>query len=386
MKIAIVLASADPARGGLERYATDWACWAAGRGHDVHLVALAGVEPAAGPQLHQIGERDEDVMARAGRLSAAAAALSPDIVHDFGAGLGGDILHPVGGSRAASWAGELRSLDPLRRLKWHLSPSRRRRRALLHDIERRQFHYPGGIVIACSDLVRRDLQFAGADPSRIRVNYNAVDPHRFAPMAPAQKSVQRQALGVPSDGVLFLQVAQNFQLKGVASSIRAIALLSRQGIGCRLAVAGRGPDLNPYRRLAARLGIDDRCHFLGAVADTAPVYAAADALVHPAFYDSCSLAALEAWASGLPVAISCRDGASGLLTEGVQGWLIHDPGEASEISFRLKELIDPGRREAMGVQGRVLAEHNTADAAFKRLEALCMALADAKRERPAASH
>jgi UDP-glucose:(heptosyl)LPS alpha-1,3-glucosyltransferase len=385
MKIAIVLASADPARGGLERYATDWACWAAGRGHDVHIVALGGVEPPAGVHLHKIGEREEDVIARASRLSAAAAALSPDIVHDFSVGLGGDVLHPVAGSRAAAGAGELRSLDPARRWKWRLSPSRRRGRAVWHELERRQFGHQRSIFVACSDLVARDLKLAGADPSRIRVIYNAVDPHRFAPSPPAEKSVRRQALGMPSDGVLFLQVAQNFRLKGVASSIRAIALLSRQGVGCRLAIAGRGPDLDHYRQLAAGLGIDDRCHFLGAPADTAPVYAAADALVHPAFYDSCSLVSLEAWASGLPVALSCRDGAAGLLTEGVQGWLIRDPADASEISFRLKELIDPGRREAMGAQGRVLAELNTADASFSRLEALCQELADAKRQRPTAT-
>jgi UDP-glucose:(heptosyl)LPS alpha-1,3-glucosyltransferase len=101
--------------------------------------------------------------------------------------------------------------------------------------------------------------------------------------------------------------------------------------------------------------------------------------MHPAFYDSCSLASLEAWASGLPVALSWRDGASGLLTDGVQGWLIRDPADAGELSFRMKELIDPGRREAMGAQGRVLAEHNTADASFQRLEALCRELAEAKR-------
>jgi UDP-glucose:(heptosyl)LPS alpha-1,3-glucosyltransferase len=379
MKIAIVLASADPARGGLERYATDWARWAAGRGHDVHLVALGGAEPPAGVQLHRIGEREEDVIARAGRLSAAAAALSPDIVHDFSVGLGGDVLHPVAGSRAAAGAGELASLDPARRLKWRFSPTRRRGRALWHDLERRQFGYPRGIFVACSDRVARDLELAGADPSRIRIIYNAVDPRRFAPTPPAQKSVRRQALGIPCDGVLFLQVAQNFRPKGVASSIRAIALLSRQGIGCRLAVAGRGPDRERYRQIAGRLGIADRCHFLGAPAETAPVYGAADALVHPAFYDSCSLVSLEAWASGLPVALSCRDGASGLMTEGVQGWLIRNPADASEISFRLKELVDPGRREAMGAQGRALAEHNTADASFSRLEALCQALAEAKR-------
>ena len=379
MKIAIVLSRFDPALGGLERYANDCARWLIARGHEVHIVALDGIDSANGIRLHAIGARDEDVRVRAGRLSAAAAALAPDIVYDFGAGLGGHILHPVGGSRAGTSDGELRSLDWARRLKWRLSPRWRTNRARWREIERRQFDHPGGFIVACSDRVAGDLARAGAPSARIQTIYNAVSERRFAPVSSARKPELRQALGVPSDGVLFLQVAQNFRLKGVASSIRAMALLARQGIACRLVVAGRGPDLERYRLLATSLGVAGRCHFLGAVADTAPVYGAADALVHPAFYDPCSLACLEAWASGLPVALSAYDGASGLMTEGVQGWLIGDPSDAGEVAFRLKELLDPGRREAMGAQARVLAEHNTADACFGRLEALCREAAGKRR-------
>ncbi len=370
MKVAIVLSRFDPAIGGLERHADDWARWLAARGHEVHVVAGEGIA-SGGIRLHALGTKDGDVRRRAERLSAAAAALSPDIVHDFGAGLGGHILHPVGGSRARASEGELRSLDWARRMKRRLSPRWRTHRARLREIERRQFDRPGGFFVACSDRVAGDLASAGAPAERIRVIYNAVDERRFAPVTPARKPELRQALGIPGDGVLFLQVAQNFRLKGVASSIRALALLARQGIGCRLAVAGRGPDLARYRRLAEKLAVAGRCHFLGAIADTAPVYAAADALVHPAYYDPCSLACLEAWASGLPVALSVEDGGSALMTEGVQGWLIRNPADAGEIAFRLKELLDPGRREAMGAQARVLAEHHTADAGFGRLEALC---------------
>jgi hypothetical protein len=36
----------------------------------------------------------------------------------------------------------------------------------------------------------------------------------------------------------------------------------------------------------------------------------------------------------------------------------------------MKLLLDPGQREAMGAQARVLAQHNDAAAAFLRLEAL----------------
>jgi len=69
------------------------------------------------------------------------------------------------------------------------------------------FRHPRGFFVACSDLVRRDLQLAGADPSThpgpsITASIRAISRPCRRPRNPAQ----RQALGVPSDGVLFLQV------------------------------------------------------------------------------------------------------------------------------------------------------------------------------------
>jgi UDP-glucose:(heptosyl)LPS alpha-1,3-glucosyltransferase len=220
------------------------------------------------------------------------------------------------------------------------------------------------------------VQLSGVAPARIRLLYNAVDCRRFVPTPSGARAALRSAQGWPVSGTLFLQVAHNFRLKGVASTLKAVARLAGQGFDLHLAVAGRGPNPDEYRRLAASLGISDRVRFLGAIADIRPLLAAADALVHPAFYDACSLACLEAWASGLPVAVSGEDGASGLMTDGVQGWLIRDPGDAAEITFHMKQLLDPGWREAMGAQARVLARHNDAAIAFRRLEALCREAAE----------
>ena len=57
---------------------------------------------------------------------------------------------------------------------------------------------------------------------------------------------------------------------------------------------------------AARLGLANRATFLGTVSDLTPYYAAADAYVHPTFYDPCSLVLLEAAASGLPIVTTRR--------------------------------------------------------------------------------
>ncbi len=372
VKFALVLEHFDPARGGLERYAADWANWLVEHGHEVHVVAGDAVGGSVeGIVLHCAGKPDPDALVQAGRLAAVAAALRPDVLHDLGGGLGGDLFQPLGGARKAGRAAELRALDVLRRWRRRLSPGWRMAQAELDALERRRLRRPNSIVVACSRRVADDLVvLAGAPRDSIRVLYNAVDSRRFVPTPPAERAARRGILGWPPTGTLFLQIAHNFRLKGVAPALHAVARLLGQGCDLHLAVAGRGPNLADYRALAGQLGITDRVRFLGAVEDTRKFLAAADALVHPAFYDACSLSCLEAWASGLPVALSRADGASGLMTEGVQGWIIDDPGDPAEIAFRMKLLLDPGQREAMGAQARVLARHNDAAAAFRHLEAL----------------
>jgi UDP-glucose:(heptosyl)LPS alpha-1,3-glucosyltransferase len=372
VKFALVLEHFDPARGGLERYAADWASWLIERGHEVHVVARDGVAGVTeGIVLHRAGGTEPDALGRAQRLAAAAAALEPDVLHDLGGGLGGDLFQPLGGARKAGRAAELRALDVMRRWRRRLSPAWQLAQSELDALEGRRLRRPKSLVVACSQRVADDLVvLAGAPRASIRLLYNAVDSRRYVPTPPAERAARRRDLGWPPTGTLFLQIAHNFRLKGVAPALKAVARLLGQGFDLHLAVAGRGPNLADYRALAGQLGIVDRVRFLGAVEDTRTFFAAADALVHPAFYDACSLSCLEAWASGLPVALSRADGASGLMTDGVQGWLIDDPGDPAEIAFRMKLLLDPGQREAMGAQARVLAQHNDAAAAFLRLEAL----------------
>jgi len=112
MKLALMLDHFDSRRGGLERYAADWTSWLAKRGHEVHVVAEGGVSPTdKAIVLHRVDVGGLGPLARAQRLADKAAALAPDVLHDLGAGLGGDVFQPLSGARLASRAGEFRSLD-----------------------------------------------------------------------------------------------------------------------------------------------------------------------------------------------------------------------------------------------------------------------------------
>src|SRR5438094_411183 len=75
--------------------------------------------------------------------------------------------------------------------------------------------------------------------------------------------------------------------------IRALALA---GGDTKLVVAGRGPQAR-LARLALALRVDTIFH--GEVEDVRPLLAAADVFALPTFYDTCSLATLEAIAAGL---------------------------------------------------------------------------------------
>src|SRR5439155_14949715 len=107
------------------------------------------------------------------------------------------------------------------------------------------------------------------------------------------RSQMRAELGV-GDLTAILFVAHNFRVKGLRELIEAMKLLDE----ATLLVAG-GDKAGPYEKLAQKCGID--VHFIGTQYAMANLYAAADVLGHPTWYDPCSRVVLEALIAGLPV-------------------------------------------------------------------------------------
>jgi len=196
-------------------------------------------------------------------------------------------------------------------------------------------------------------------PEQIRLIYNGVDTQRFSP---AHRAVYREEirrrLGVSEDELLFLLVAHNFRLKGLPTLLRAMSQWNRRcGPGRLVVVGGKRP--GRYARSARRLGLETSVTFVGSVDNTVPFYAAADVYVQPTFYDPCSLAMLEALASGLPVVTSRQNGAGELLGEGVEGYVLADPADPQELLRRMETLQDASLRQRMGRAARTLALEHT---------------------------
>lgn len=131
-----------------------------------------------------------------------------------------------------------------------------------------------------------------------------------------------------------LFVGHNFQLKGLAKALQALALAGGDGT---LTIAGQDHPAY-WRRLARRLGVADRVRFVGAVNTSAIValYRESDVLLHPATYDPFPRAGLEALACGCPVITTPTCGISEILTEGHDGWVL----EASDVTGLAARLHD----------------------------------------------
>jgi UDP-glucose:(heptosyl)LPS alpha-1,3-glucosyltransferase len=375
MDIALCYESVLPARGGAETYIGDLARRLARDGHAVHLYACrwdASSLPAA-THFHRLDVPSGPRFLRPWRFGAACEEALTRARHDVSVGFdkswGQDVLYPQGGLHAASAAHNL--------LKF-ASPWERRLAAAgkffdpaawsFARLEKKQYLGPNRpLIVVNSRMVQRHFeQFYGIPPESLRVVHSAIDPLRFAADDRLKRRhEERERWGVTPDETVGLFVAMNYRLKGLAPLLRAAALLSRDR-PFRLAIVGH-PKFARYEKLARRLGIGDRVLFLGHRNDPKEAYFAADFLVHPTFYDPCSLVALEALACGLPVITTRYNGASELLSPPNDGLVIDDPHDAPALAAAMSRMLDGSYRSAASQAARQAAGRWTFEHHYRAL-------------------
>jgi UDP-glucose:(heptosyl)LPS alpha-1,3-glucosyltransferase len=219
---------------------------------------------------------------------------------------------------------------------------------------------PHATVVAVSRMVAGHLRtLHGVPEERIRLIPNGVDTEKFTPShRDALRASERRRLGVSDDETVFLMVAHNLKLKNADAAIRALAVVVGRGLRARLVIAG-GKRPKPFVALARKLGLGSLVHFIEPADDVRPSYAAADACLHPTWYDPCSLVALEALSSGLPLVTTRYNGVSELMSHGVDGFVLDEPADIARLAECLTSLTETGNRNAMGEAARRLALGNT---------------------------
>lgn len=215
-------------------------------------------------------------------------------------------------------------------------------------------------LLAVSDSMRADMAAAGIDAGKVRVHYTGIDAERFHP---GDRTAARAAFAM-GEAPAILTVGALIPRKGQELVIAALPALP----GVHYWLAGAGEEEGTYRALAARLGVADRVHLLGSVAnaDLPQLYRAADVVVMPSKSEGLANAWVEALACGTPIVISDAGGAAELVTSPVTGRIVaRDPAAiASAVQSILAAPPTPadvaaslGGRFDWTRNGRELAEH-----------------------------
>ncbi|HVZ32511.1 MAG TPA: glycosyltransferase [Polyangiaceae bacterium] len=167
--------------------------------------------------------------------------------------------------------------------------------------------------------------------------------------------------------------------KDFETPLRALAELGRAQPARTpsLIILGEGPDRPRLERLTHSLGIAERCHFAGFVANPFAVFARAAVFVMSSQHEGFPNGLLQAMACGTRVvATDCRSGPREILRNEAEGLLVPIGDPSAMAAAILRQLDAPGDTHA--VQRR--AEDFAAPAVTRRLLDLCEARAGEERE------
>lgn len=122
--------------------------------------------------------------------------------------------------------------------------------------------------------------------------------------------------------------------------------------GASLCLVGDGPDRPRLEARASALGIAERIHFAGPVADPAEHLRSAEVFVLPSVAEGMSNSLLEAMATALPCLASRIGGNTDLIDDGLHGLLIEPGNRDAWTAALVRILSDPGLARSLGSAAR----------------------------------
>lgn len=204
-------------------------------------------------------------------------------------------------------------------------------------------------IFADSTSTKDDLRrLLDVPEEKISVVYVAAEA-RFRPFAEDELTQARTELatvGVPS-GPYLLMVGTVEPRKNHIGALRAFARLRERGLPHRLVIAGaRGWLAEPIFAEYARLKLGDSVVFVDFFPDRLlpALYACADLLLQPSFYEGFGIPVLEALGVGTPVIVSDRPSLPEIA--GDAAWIVppDDPQALAEAVWALLHDADARRR------------------------------------------
>ena len=358
MKVALVSEWIDAWRGGAETSTDQFMRHLLRHGVDVTVFTRSHPSPTPDVRVRTIlvttPARSRRTRQFARRAAAAVRQERFDVVHAVSPCLAADVYEPRGGTVAETVLRNLAIRPPgvWRELKRAANRLNLKQRLML-KLEQELLGGPRQpMLIALSDYVVRQLRTHYDYPvGRIRKVFNGVDPDRTdADTRRRDRADIRGLYGIREDDYLVIVVAHNFRLKGLGRWLEALERLAEDTkLPLRSLVIGKDASM-VWKHTVVRKGLSGRVRFTGPTRRVGTFLHAADVLVHPTHYDPCSRVVLEALAAGLPVITTEHDGASEVIENGINGFVVNEMGCVGALSDCVVRLADPRLRAKVGAE------------------------------------
>ncbi len=274
------------------------------------------------------------------RLALARRSIRLGLTHKFELALIGHVNYtPLG------WM--LKTLQPKLRYgvilygieAWQQLPPLRRRALQQADF-----------IISISDYTKqRAVEANNLVAERVYLLPNALEWGDVEPFAPAGESQAIAATRLLS----VCRLDQAEQYKGVDKVIEVLPKVVQRVPDIQYIVVGAGSDLERHRHLARELGVGERVHFLGFVAeaDLRVRYRNCDLFVLPSAGEGFGFVFLEAMKYGKAVVAANSGGAPEVVQDGITGSLVQY-GDKEQLAETLIDLcLDQNKRLRLGQAG-----------------------------------
>ncbi|MCE9635488.1 MAG: glycosyltransferase family 4 protein [Planctomycetes bacterium] len=333
MKAAFIIDRWDPARGGAERATAQLVEHLVATGHEAHVFALRAVAGAPGV-VHEI----ERPLRFRGAMEAEFARRANDAARAAGCDVSVGLRHlehvdvywPHGGLHGATLEAVERShigfREGVARTLHRVSLKHR----TFVNLETGLLSGGGARVVWCVSPMIRD-EVAKAHPSatpRLEVHPNGVDLATFHPgLREARRAAFLRRHRIDPDSAVVVFPGGNWSLKGW--DVLCHALPATRGPWTLVAAGDDGENASVPASVRERVVLLPR-------QDPRDLWGAADVCVQPTWRDPCSLATLEALASGVPVVTTAANGAADVAAK--LGTVV-PAGDASALAAALSDVI-----------------------------------------------
>ena len=182
-----------------------------------------------------------------------------------------------------------------------------------------------------------------------------VDPARFAmKLTKKQRNDLRHSLGLKPDDFVMIYPAELNKNKNQTMLINVMNKLVKQNPDIHLILAGHDSLDGYHKSIVSLKHLESNIHFLGYRSDIAELLQASDLSVSASYREGLPAHIIEAMAAGLPVVSTRCRGATELIVDGENGFLV-DFNDVDSFASSITSIIDSKDQAAIGERGRLMS-------------------------------